>query len=136
MKSYLRCFDRKAELSLGRCLSGHGHCNALTPNARARGDAGRVMSRASWCVFARFSNYCCCRLIEDTLCLLTNGSALSGKKQSIGSDSSLGLYFITRLCTCYEHITIAKRVIKFHPGGSLKKELCNSGQGAHFSAFI
>jgi len=37
----------------------------------------------------QFGNYYCCQLIEDTLCLSANGSALSGKKRSIGSDSSL-----------------------------------------------
>jgi len=68
--SHLRCLGLSMGLSLRRCWMATVIAMFSCQVLRARGDAGRVMScRPQWCMFARFSNYCCCRLIEDTLCL-------------------------------------------------------------------
>jgi len=118
MKSYFRWFDRKAELLLRRCWDvlslQHSHANVL----RARGDVGLLLS-----------------LIEDTLYLSANGSALSGKKRSIDSDSSRPVFDNSSYAVVITHndyITTYRIPLVGRP----KKKLYNSDQGAHFSAFI
>jgi len=100
--------------TLLRCSLQHSHANVL----RARGDVGLLLS-----------------LIEDTLYLSANGSALSGKKRSIDSDSSRPVFDNSSYAVVITHndyITTYRIPLV----GRSKKKLYNSDQGAHFSAFI
>jgi len=138
MKSYLRCFDRKAEFSLGRCWDGHDHCNTLTPNAPGtRWCRPRNVTHSQCSMFTRFSNYCCYRLIEDTLYLSTIRSL------AVRSDRltriRLVLYSVTRVMQSlwvwlHNNCITSYRIPR--PWWIAQKELYNSNQGAHFSAFI
>lgn len=98
-------FWRYRGVSLSRCWDGYGHCNVLTPSARARGDAGRVLTCISVRVHvARFSNFCCCRLIEERA--LSVGKRFGSKRWEFALLAWVHLWVVQKMVSFSGHLCL------------------------------